>query len=73
MNIEKEDIKLDKIVDLLKNSEDDGTFLDSLYDLYFFINITKGVDDIRNGKGTPLEEFKKEREALYESYNRRFG
>ena len=30
MNIEKEDIKLDKIVDLLKNSEDDGTFLDSL-------------------------------------------
>lgn len=73
MNIEKEDIKLDKIVDLLKNSEDDGTFLDSLYDLYFFINITKGVDDIRNGRGTTLEEFKKEREALYESYNRRFG
>lgn len=73
MNIEKEDIKLDKIVDLLKNSEDDGTFLDSLYDLYFFIGITKGVDDIRNGRGVTLEEFNKEMEALHESYNRRLG
>lgn len=73
MKIEKENVNLDKIVDLLKNSEDDGTFLDSLYDLYFFIGITKGVDDIRNGKGMTLEEFNKEREALYESYSRKFG
>ena len=73
MKIEKENVNLDKIVDLLKNSEDDGTFLDSLYDLYFFIGITKGVDDIRNGRGMTLEEFNKEREALYESYSRKFG
>jgi len=73
MKIQKEDIQLDTIVNLLKNSEDDGTFLDSLYDLYLFIGITKGVDDIRNGRGITLEEFNKEREALYESYNRRFG
>jgi len=69
----KEDVQIDKIINLLKKSEDDGTFLDSLYDLYFFISITKGVDDIRNARGATLQEFAKEREALYESYSRRFG
>ena len=73
MKIEKENIDFDKIVDLLKKSEDDGTFLDSLYDLYFFIGITKGIDDIRNGRGISLDDFLKEREAIYESCNRRFG
>jgi len=73
MKIEKENVRIDKIVNLLKNSEDDGTFIDSLYDLYLFIGITKGVDDIRNARGATLQEFAKEREALYESYSRRFG
>lgn len=74
MNIEKEDVKIDSICELLRKCEvDDGTFSESLYNLYLFIGITKGVDDIRNGRGTPLEEFKKEREALYERYRRRYG
>ena len=73
MKIEKEDIDFDKIVDLLIKSEDDGTFLDSLYDLYFFIGITKGVDDIRNGRGISLDELKKEMEELYANSSRRFG
>lgn len=67
---EKETFPMEKIVDLLKNSEDDGTFLDSLYDLYFFIGIAKGLDDARNGRGMTLEEHEKEMEAMYESYNR---
>ena len=70
---EKETFPMDKIVELLKNSEDDGTFLDSLYNLYFFIGIAKGIDDAKNGRGITLEEFDQEMEALYESYNRRFS
>lgn len=62
-NTEKETFPMEKIVDLLKNPEDDGTFLDSLYDLYFFIGIAKGLDDARNGRGMTLEEFDKEMEA----------
>ena len=73
MAVQKEDIKIDSIAQLLRNSEDDGTFLDSLYDLYFFIGITKGVDDIRNGRGVTLSELHEEMEAIYESTSRRFG
>lgn len=74
MNIEKEDVKIDSICELLKKCKvDDGTFSDSLYNLYFFIGFTKGVDNIRNGKGTPLNEFRKEMEALHERTSRRFG
>lgn len=62
-NTEKETFPMEKIVDLLKNPKDDGTFLDSLYDLYFFIGIAKGLDDARNGRGMTLEEFDKEMEA----------
>lgn len=72
MNIEKEDVKIDSICELLKKCKvDNGTFSESLYNLYLFIELTKGIDDIRNGRGTPLEEFRKEREALYERYSRR--
>jgi hypothetical protein len=74
MNIEKEDVKIDSICELLKKCKvDDGSFTESLYNLYFYIGITKGVNDIQNGNGTPLEDFKKEREALYERYHRRYG
>lgn len=72
-NTEKETFPMEKIINLLKNSEDDGTFLDSLYDLYFFIGIAKGLDDARNGRGITLEEFDKEMEAKYESYSRRLS
>ena len=64
---------MENLINLLKKSDDEGTFVDSIYDLYFFIGIAKGMNDAKNGKGTPLEDFTKEREALYESYNRRFG
>jgi len=73
MNIPKENIAMKKIVELLKKSEDDGTFYGSLYNLHLLIGIAKGVDDIRNGRGITLEEFNKGREALYWSYSRRFG
>ena len=60
MEIVKEDIKIDKISELLRKCRsDDGTFLDSLYNIYLFIGITKGVDDIRNGRGMTLEEFER--------------
>lgn len=68
---ETESFHIEKITELLRNSEDDGTFYDSLYDLYFFIGITRGLDDAKNGRGTPLDEFNKEREAFYENYSRR--
>ena len=74
MSIPKEDIKLEKIVNLLeKNSEENDTLYDNIYNLYVLIGIAKGVDDMRNGKGMTLEEFNKEREELYEHYSRRFG
>ncbi len=73
MSIPREDIPMEKIVELFKKSEDDGTFYGSIYNLYFLIGIAKGVDDIRNGRGITLEEFNKEMEALHESYSRRLG
>lgn len=73
MSHEKENVELDNIIDLLKKSDDDGTFAGSLYDLYLFISVTKGVNDIRNGNGIPLEEFQKEMEELYANTNRRFS
>ena len=73
MSIPKEDIQIEKIVELQKKSEDDGTFYGTIYSLYVLIGIAKGVDNIRNGRGITLEEFNKKMEALYESYSRRFG
>ncbi len=74
MKIEKEDIDIDSISELLKNCKvDDGTFLDSLYNLYLFIGITKGVDDIRNGRGMTIEESRERMMKKYASYNTKFG
>ena len=74
MRIQKEDIKLEKIVKLLEqNPEENNTLYDNIYNLYALISIAKGVHDIRNGRGMTLEEFNKEREELYERYSRRFG
>ena len=66
MSIPKEDIPMEKIVELLKKSEDDGTFFGCIYNLYVLIEIAKGVNDIRNGRGVTLEEFNKEMEELNE-------
>ena len=74
MKFSNENIKIDSIIELLKKCEsDNGSFLDSIYNLYFFISLTKSVNDIKKGNGITLEEFKKEREALYERNNRKFG
>lgn len=74
MKIEKEDVKIDSICELLRKCKvDDGTFSESLYNLYLFIGITKSVDDIRNGRGMTLEDFNRERKVFRESYSRRFG
>ena len=70
--MEKEIISTKKISMLLKESkEDDGTFLDSLYNLGFFISLAKSADDINNGKVYTLEEVKKEMEEKFASdYNK---
>ena len=73
MSIPKEDIQIEKIVELLKKSEDDVTFYGAIYSLYVLIGFAKGVDNIWNGRGITLEEFNKEMEALHESNSRRFG
>ena len=73
MKEQNEEIKIEKIVDLLKKSKENQTFFDSIYNLYLLIGIAKGINEINQGKGIPLENFLAEREALYENYNRRFG
>ena len=74
MKEEQEKIEIEKISELLKKAQtDDGTFYGSLYDLYVLIGIAQGVNSINHGNGISLENLRKEREALYESYSRRFG
>ena len=70
---EKETFSMEKIVNILKNSDDDGTFYDSLYDLYFFIGIARGLDDARNGRGITLEESQERIKLKYENYNNRYS
>lgn len=74
MNKNQENIEIQKLSELLKKAPtDDGTFYGSLYDLYVLISIAKGVNSINTEKGTSIESLIKEREALYESYNRKFS
>ena len=70
MSANQENIKIEKISELLKKAPtDDGT----LYDLYFFIEITKGILDINNNKGISLEESRERMIQKYENYNRKLG
>ena len=74
MNKPQEKVEIDKITELLRKAPtDDGTFYGSLYDLYVFIGITKGVNDINQGNGISLEELREEMEAIYENTSRRTG
>jgi hypothetical protein len=73
MKTQNENIEIEKIVNLLKKSEDSETFFDSLYNLYVLIGIAKGVDEMNQKKGVPLEDFLSEREALYENYSRKLS
>lgn len=72
MSIPKEDVKIGKITDLIEKN-DNKTLYDCVYNLYTLIEISRGIEDIKEGHGVTLEEFNKEREDLYESYSRRFG
>lgn len=74
INTNKESISIEKISELLKKSEtDDGTFYSSLYDLYFFIGILKGINDVNNDRALTLEESRERMMKKYESYNTKYG
>ncbi len=74
MSANQENIKIEKISELLKKAPtDDSTFYGSLYDLFFFIEITKGILDINNNKGISLEESRERMIQKYENYNRKLG
>ena len=74
MNISNEDIKLEKIVSLLDSSiSENSTLYDNIYNLYVLISIAKGVSNVKHRNAITLEEFNKEREELYERYNRKYG
>ena len=63
MEEQNEKIEIEKIVELLKKSKDNERFYDSMYNLYVLLGIAKGVNEINQGKGTPLEELLKERNS----------
>lgn len=63
MEEQNEKIEIEKIVELLRKSKDNETFYDSMYNLYVLLGIAKGVNEINQGKGTPLEELLKERNS----------
>lgn len=74
MNKTEEIIKIDKISKLLKKAPtDDGTFYGALYDLYVFIGITKGVNNINNNRVITVKELQKEMERIYENTSRKFS
>ena len=73
MKKQNQKIKIEKIVDLLRNSDENETFCDSLYNLYVLIGIAKGVNEMNQVEGIPLEDFLAEREEFYEHYSRKFG
>lgn len=73
MEKENEEIKIEGIIDLLKKSNENETFFDSLYNLYVLLGIAKGVNEMNKREGIPLEDFISEREALYENHSRKFG
>lgn len=74
MNTNKENIKIDKISELLRKAPtDDGTFYGALYDLYVFIGIVQGVNSINNNERMTIEESKERMIKKYENYNTRYG
>lgn len=74
MDTKQDNIPIEKIIELLKKSEtDDGTFYSSLYDLYFFIKVAKGIDDVNNDRGMTIEESRGRMMRKYESYNTKYG
>lgn len=68
-----DEIPMRNVIDLFKETKDDGTFYSNIYNLYVVIGIVKGISNVKDGNCITLEELEKEMEALYENYNRRFG
>ena len=66
MNTQNEEIKIERIVDLLKKSEEKESFYDVLYNLYVLLGISKGVNEMNKNEGTSLDDFLAEREAQYD-------
>lgn len=73
MKTNQENISIEKIINLLKDSEDDGTFYDSLYNLFLLIGIAKGIEDVRNGKEMTIEESRERMMQKYETYTTKYG
>lgn len=68
-----DEIPMRNVIDLFKETKDDGTFYSNIYNLYVVIGIVKGISNVKDGNCITLEELEKEMKALYENYNRRFG
>ena len=66
---------MERLIENLKKLPDDEKNLPELMRLlWYYTIISIGEDDIENGRYCTLEEFKKEREELYEqSYNYNFS
>lgn len=71
--MKNESIEMDKIINLLKKSEDDGTFIDTIYDLYVLMGIAKGIDDSRNGMGMTVKESRERMMKKYDTYYTKYG
>lgn len=73
LETKQENISIEKIIDILKKSEDDGTFYDSLYNLYILMGIAKGIDDVKDGKEMTIEESRERMMQKYETYTAKYG
>ena len=71
--MKNENFPIETIIDLIKKSEETETFIDLIYDLYFFIGIKKGINDAKNEKGMSIEESRERMMRKYETYNTRYG
>jgi len=58
-----------KIIATVNTLPEVTTWDDATYTLYLHSKLQKSQDDIKNGRVITLEDFDKEREALYESYS----
>ena len=64
---------MEKVISMLETTKDEKTLLDTIYDLYFYIGICQGLEDVNNNNVITLKEFDEEMEALYESYTNQSG
>lgn len=58
-----------EVAENLKSIPNAKSLNEIFYTLYLKIKLARSEDDIKNGRVITLEDFDKEMEALYESYN----